>query len=237
MEQIRQSGHQISERAKEVASAAEGTAQTSAQGVEAVENTSKMMEGIRQQFETVAEHIINLSEKAQAVSEIITNVNDIAEQSNLLALNAAIEAAAAGEHGRSFSIVAHEIKNLADQAKQSTFQVRAILGEIQKGINSSVMLAEEAVKRVETGKATVDVTHTTINQMVKTTHDSISAFQQIMGATNQQQIGLEQMTQAMKDILQASQQTASGTGGLERAVSNLNTLGQELRKAMEAYRV
>ena len=73
--------------------------------------------------------------------------------------------------------------------------------------------------------------------MVKTTHDSISAFQQIMGATNQQQIGLEQMTQAMKDILQASQQTASGTGGLERAVSNLNTLGQELRKAMEAYRV
>lgn len=237
MEQIRQSGHQISERAKEVASAAESTAATSQSGVDAVENTSKMMEGIRQQFETVAEHIINLSEKAQAVSEIITNVNDIAEQSNLLALNAAIEAAAAGEHGRSFSIVAHEIKNLADQAKQSTFQVRAILGEIQKGINSSVMLAEEAVKRVESGRATVELTHTTITQMSKTTKESIQAFQQIMGATNQQQIGLEQMTQAMKDILQASQQTASGTGGLERAVANLNTLGQELRKAMEAYRV
>ncbi len=73
--------------------------------------------------------------------------------------------------------------------------------------------------------------------MSKTTKESIQAFQQIMGATNQQQIGLEQMTQAMKDILQASQQTASGTGGLERAVANLNTLGQELRKAMEAYRV
>ncbi len=237
MEQIRQSGHQISERAKEVASTAESTASTSQSGVEAVENTSKIMEAIRQQFETVAEHIINLSEKAQAVSEIITNVNDIAEQSNLLALNAAIEAAAAGEHGRSFSIVAHEIKNLADQAKQSTFQVRAILGEIQKGINSSVMLTEEAVKRVESGRATVEVSHQTITQMVKTTHESIGAFQQIMGATNQQQIGLEQMSQAMKDILQASQQTATGTGGLERAVANLNTLGQELRKAMEAYRV
>ena len=133
--------------------------------------------------------------------------------------------------------MAHEIKNLADQAKQSTFQVRAILGEIQKGINSSVMLAEEAVKRVENGRATVDLTHTAITAMSKTTKESIQAFQQIMGATNQQQIGLEQMTQAMKDILQASQQTASGTGGLERAVANLNTLGQELRKAMEAYRV
>src|SRR5437868_731844 len=83
---------------------------------------------------------------------------------------------AAGEHGRSFSVVANEIKNLADQAKQSTFQVRSILGEIQKGINSSVMLTEEAVKRVESGKQTVDVAHKTITAMDQTTRESIEAF-------------------------------------------------------------
>ena len=62
----------------------------------------------------MAENIVALSEKTQTVGEIVATVNDIAEQSNLLALNAAIEAAAAGEHGRRFSVVANELKNLAD---------------------------------------------------------------------------------------------------------------------------
>ena len=102
------------------------------------------MEAIREQVEEVAEKIVALSQKTQAVGEIIATVNDIAEQSNLLALNAAIEAATAGEQGSRFSVVANEMKHLADQAKEATVQVRTILGDIQKGINSSVMLTEEA---------------------------------------------------------------------------------------------
>ena len=74
-------------------------------------------------------------------------------------------------------------------------QVRTILGDIQKGINSSVMLTEEAVKRVETGKQQADVTEQTIRQMAETTQESVQAFQQIIGATSQQQIGFEQVTQ------------------------------------------
>ena len=139
----------------------------------------------------MADNIVALSEKTQAVGEIIATVNDIAEQSNLLALNAAIEAAAAGDQGSRFSVVANEMKNLADQAKESTVQVRTILGDIQKGINSSVMLTEEAVKRVEAGKQQADVTERTIREMAETTQESVQAFQQIIGAANQQQIGFE----------------------------------------------
>jgi methyl-accepting chemotaxis protein len=95
---------------------------------------------------------VALSEKTQAIGEIISTVNDLAEQSHLLALNAAIKAAAAGEQGLSFSVIAGEVKNLADQSREATIQVRVILGDIQKGINRSVMLTEEAVKRVESGK-------------------------------------------------------------------------------------
>lgn len=237
MEQLRQSGTQISERAKEVSSTAEVTTTVTKSGIDAVGNTTQTMNAIQQQFETLAEHIVTLSEKAQAVSEIISNVNDIAEQSNLLALNASIEAAAAGEHGRSFSVVANEIKNLADQAKQSTFQVRSILSEIQRGINSSVMLTEEAVKRVESGKVTVDVAQQTITQMARITEQSILAFQQIIAATSQQHIGLEQIAGALKEILQSSQETATGTGQLEKAVTNLNLLGVQLKKGLEAYRI
>jgi methyl-accepting chemotaxis protein len=237
IEEINQAGTQISEKARRVATAAEATASTSAAGLQAVQNTNRTMEGIREQAEAVAENVVTLSEKTQAVGEIIATVNDIAEQSNLLALNAAIEAAAAGEQGRSFSVVATEIKNLADQAKQATVQVRSILGEIQKGINSSVMLTEEAVKRVDSGKQQAEVTEKTIRQMSDGIQESIQAFQQIVASTNQQQIGLEQVSQAMKNIRQATEQTASGTTQLEKATVNINALGQQLRKAVERYQV
>ena len=78
------------------------------------------MDAIRDQGEVVATNIVALSEKTQAIGEIIMTVNDISERSHLLALNAAIEAAAAGENGRSFAVVASELKVLADQAKEAT---------------------------------------------------------------------------------------------------------------------
>ncbi len=237
MEEISQSGSQVSDRAVQVASAAEATATATNVGIDAVQSANKVMDSIQEQSEAVAENIVALSEKTQAVGMIISTVNDIAEQSNLLALNAAIEAAAAGEHGRSFSVVANEIKNLANQAKEATGRVRTILGDIQKGINTSVMLTEEVVKRVESGKKQSDVAERTIQHMAESLKESIQAFQQITAATNQQQIGFEQVTQALKSIRQASDQTAIGTSQLEKAATNLNALGQQLNKTVERYRL
>ncbi len=235
VEEINQSGNQVSERAKQVAASAEAASATSNSGIQAVQSANRTMDAIREQAEAVAENIVTLSEKTQTVGEIVATVNDIAEQSNLLALNAAIEAAAAGEHGRRFSVVAAELKNLADQSKAATVQVRTILGDIQKGINTSVMLTEETVKRVELGKQQSDVAERTIRQMAESTVGSVQAFQQIVAATNQQQIGFEQVTQALKNIRVASQQTAAGTQQMEKAAANLNALGQQLFKSVERY--
>lgn len=237
MQELTQSGSEISDRAKQVAAAAEATSVVSRSGVQAVQDTNRTMEAIREQVEEVAEKIVALSQKTQAIGEIVSTVNDIAEQSNLLALNATIEAAAAGDQGSRFSVVANEMKHLADRAKECTVQVRTILGDIQKGINSSVMLTEEGVKRVEIGKQQADVTERTINEMNTTTVESVKAFQQIIGASNQQQIGFEQVTQGMRDIRQAAEQTAAGTSQLEKAVSNLNALSHQLRAAVEQYQI
>ena len=237
MQEISQAGAQIVAKAKEVAAVAEQASASSTSGMEAVQNTNRTMEAIREQVEEVAENIVALSEKTQAVGEIITTVNEIAEQSNLLALNATIEAAEAGQDGNRFSVVAAEMKNLADQAKECTVHVRKILGEIQKAINTSVMLTEEAVKRVESGKRQADVSENVIRQISSTTEESIQAFQQIIGATNQQQIGLEQVARGMQDIDQAAQQTATGTGQLEQAVVNLSALSKQLRTAVATYKV
>ena len=237
VEEVRQAGAQISERAKQVAQAAEATSVAGRTGLAAVQDTTQTMDKIRDQVEALAGNVVTLSEKTQAVGEIIASVNDIAEQSHLLALNAAIEAAAAGEAGRSFAVVAGEVKNLADQAKQATVQVSSILGEIQKGITGSVMLTEEAVKRVESGKRQSEVAERTIKELAETTIESVQAFQQTIATTNQQQIGYDQVTQALQDIRRASEQTASGTAQLEKAVANMTALSQQLRKGVERFQV
>lgn len=237
VEEISQSSGQVSDRSKVVASAAQAMAVQGAGGLEAVRHTSRAMDSIREQAESVAENVVALSEKTQAIGEIIATVNDIAEQSNLVALNAAIEAADAREEGRRFAVVANEIKNLADQAKEATGQVRSILEEIQKGINTSVMLTEEAVKRVEAGREKTQLAEQTIRKMAENIQENVSAFQQIVSATNQQQIGLEQVTHALHEIRTASQQTASSTRQLEEAAGNVTTLAVQLRKVMEKYRL
>ncbi|MDO8606660.1 MAG: methyl-accepting chemotaxis protein [Phaeospirillum sp.] len=237
VEEISLSGKQVAERSRQVAGTAEAVATSGVAGLQAVRDASVGMEAIREQTETVAENIITLSERTQAVGEIIATVNEIAEQSNLVALNAAIEAADARDQGRRFSVVANEIKNLADQAKEATSQVRGILEQTQKGINTSVMLTEEALKRVETGRERTTVSEHVIRQMSDNIQESVHAFQQIVGATNQQQIGLEQVTQALHEIRQASQQTAVTTAQLEKASLDLNQLGQKLARTLEKYQL
>jgi methyl-accepting chemotaxis protein len=178
---------------------------------------------------------VTLSEKTQAVGDIIATVNDISERSHILALNAAIEAAAAGEHGRSFAVVAAEIKNLADQSKEATVQVRAVLGDIQRGINTSVMLTEEAVKRVASGKEQTDTAQRTINDLTDSIQESTDTFEQIVAAINQQHIGLEQVMIALRNIRQASTQTADGTRQLDAAAANLSALSTQLAHSIGRY--
>jgi Methyl-accepting chemotaxis protein len=237
VEQINLSSKQVAERSRQVAGTADAVAQSGSAGLQAVHEANLGMEAIREQTENVAENIIALSERTQAVGEIIATVNDIAEQSNLVALNAAIEAADARDSGRRFSVVANEMKNLADQAKEATAQVRGILEQTQKGINTSVMLTEEALKRVEVGRERTNVSEQVIRQMANNIQESVHAFQQIVGATNQQQIGLEQVTQALHEIRQASQQTATTTAQLEKASIELTKLGEQLAKTLEKYKL
>lgn len=237
VDQITHSGAQISRRALDVIAAAQATMQTSETGVAAVEDTVQAMDAIREQAEAVAGNIVALSERTQAIGEIIATVNDVSERSHLLALNASIEAAAAGEAGRSFAVVASEMKTLADQAKDATRNVRTILGEIQRGINQSVMLNEEAVKRAASGKARTDASHAAIEELGARIQDSVQTFQQIVASTNQQQIGIEQVTIALQSIRQASQQTAASTRQLDQAAGDLTLLSRTLVGLTERYRL
>jgi methyl-accepting chemotaxis protein len=237
MQQVSQSCLQISEKAKQVTAVAEAVSIANTTSVDAVQKANQSVEAIHEQAEAVAQNIVALSEKTQMVGDILATVNDIAEQSHLLALNAAIEAAAAGEHGRSFAVVAGEIKSLADQSKAATVQVKSILGDIQKEINTSVMLTEEAVKRVDLGRHQADVAAAAIRNMTANIDQSVQAFQQIVAGTNQQQIGFENVAQAMKDLSRGSEQAATSNRQTEKSAASLNAVGTQLQLATEGYRL
>ena len=237
VDEITHSGSQIGKRAQEVIAAAQATVRSSGDGLRAVGETVAAMDKIREQAERVAENIVALSEKTQAIGEITATVNDISERSHLLALNAAIEAAAAGEAGRSFAVVAAELKSLADQAKEATAQVRANLGDIQRGINASVMLTEEAVKRAAAGRERTSSSQETIREITARVQEAVQTFQQIVASTNQQQLGIEQVMVALTNIRQASEQTASGTRQLDQAAANMAGLSQGLVRLADRYRL
>jgi methyl-accepting chemotaxis protein len=165
---IRTTVEQTSQRSGQVASMARDSVKATDDGRGSVESTIESMAAIKAQVEGIAQNILALSGQGQQIGDIITTVNDFAEQSNLLALNAAIEAARAGEHGKGFAVVASEVRNLAEQSKVATTRVRELLSEIQKATNSAVMVTEEGLKGVESGSKNVDGAGTAIKSLSET---------------------------------------------------------------------
>lgn len=234
VEEVKQTAQLASQKAKNVSESAQKASQTSIDGKKSVEDSVDVMQDIQKQMETIAERVVALSEQGLAIGEIIVSVNDLAEQSSILAVNAAIEANKAGEHGKGFSVVAHEIKSLAEQSKQSTAQVRAILTEIQKGTSAAVLAAEQGAKMVEAGMKQSKEAGKSISRLADSIAEAAQASVQIAASSQQQMVGMDQVSLAMENIKQASQQHASGTKQAEEAARNLHEISQHLGEMIGA---
>lgn len=237
VEEVRQTAEVNNQKARLVSELAQRSLQRSQSGSQAVEELIGNMGMIREQIETIAERVVLLSEQSQSIGEIMVTVNDIAEQSNLLAVNAAIEAAKAGEQGRGFAVVAQEIRNLAEQSKQATAQVRVILNDIQKATTGVVRVTEKGSRTVETGAHLSLEAREVIKQLSESVTDSSQAAMQILASSQQQTIGMDQIALAMGSIKQASTENASGMKQIESAARHLYDLGQKLKQLTERYQV
>jgi methyl-accepting chemotaxis protein len=230
VDEVLQTAEQAAQRAQLVSTSSQRAAEVGQVGRSAVEESVSAMSTIKDQTGSIAESILTLAEQAQAIGEIIASVNDIAEQTNVLSLNAAIEASRAGEHGKGFSVVAAEIKALADQSKKATAQVRQILGEIQNATSAAVMVTEQGSKSVNSAIKTVNEAGSTIRTLSDTINEAAQAAAQIAASSGQQVTGMHQIHQAMKHINQASNQNLASTRQAEQAAQNLNHLGMSLKE-------
>ena len=235
VEEVKQTAVLSSQKARSVSDSAQKTFQVSQDGKKSLEQTIESMNYIRGQMESIAETVVRLSEQSHAIGETVATVNDIAEQSNLLAVNAAIEAAKAGEQGKGFVVVAQEIKSLAEQSKRATAQVRTILSDVQKGINSTVIVTEQGSKAVEAGVKQAATSGEAIMTLADSITEAVKASTQIAASSQQQLAGMDQVVLAMESINQASLQNVAGTRQVETAAQNLQELGQKLKQLLERH--
>ena len=235
--EVKQTADLSNQKAKAVQDSALSAAGISDLGKKAVTENLDGMEHIQEQMESIAESVVRLSEQGQAIGEIIASVNDLAEQSNLLAVNAAIEATRAGEYGRGFAVVAQEVKSLADQSRQATTQVRSILMDIQKATSAAVMATEQGSKAVVLGLKQATETGESIQALADAVVEASHAATQIAASSQQQLVGMDQISSAIANIRSATTQNTAGTKQLEASAMSLNELGVRLKSLVEQQQI
>lgn len=237
LDEVRAIARQTADQADHIARDAQTALTVAQQGIAVVEETVQSMSDIRQRVEGIAQTILSLASQAQTISTITGTVSELADQSNLLALNAAIEAARAGEQGKSFSVVAQQVRDLAERSKQATVQVRSILGDIQKSTNTAVVVTEEGAKRVDAGNRLVTQAGDVIHRIASEVESGAQINVQMAASARQATAGLDQIGQALISIQKAASETLTSTRQAERAAQDLNALAQSLQRMVAVYRL
>jgi methyl-accepting chemotaxis protein len=232
IDEVRQTAQLAKESAIGVSDSAQSAAQASRNGLDAMRASADGLKRIGEQVKAITGSVVMLSEKGQAIGDIITTVNDLAEQSNLLAVNASIEAARAGEQGKGFAVVADEIRSLAEQSKEATKQVRSILIDVQKATSAAVLTTEQGGKAVQDGQKLADQAAEAINTLAVAITQSAQAATQIAASSQQQLAGTEQVGNAMQSIKEASLQNQASTTQLATAARNLRDVGLSLQQLL-----
>ncbi len=237
MEEIAASSTEIAANSGAVLEIASKTLEDVKHGAGMVEGLMGKLYEVNEDSEQNTREIVDLGRKSQEISKIMTLINTIADQTKLIAFNAALEAAAAGDAGKRFGVVASEIRRLADSVTESTSDIHARIDEIQASVNRLVVTAEKGSRNVAEGITMGTSTVEMLADIVGGAEETAGAAKQIQLATQQQKTANEQVVVSLREILDGAKQISASieqTGGLN---SRLADMAGELRTLVRSFRL
>ncbi len=249
--------HQISST-QQVTSAAQEIAATSSQLVQTMENVSALsqntaqtasnnqedliqMEGTMRRLadstQSISTKLGTISEKANNINAIVATITKVADQTNLLSLNAAIEAEKAGEYGLGFSVVAKEIRRLADQTAIATIDIEQMVKEMQSAVSTGVMEMDKFSQEVGQGVNDVGLIISQLGQVIEQVQDLTPRFESVNQGMELQAESATQISESMIQLSNTSQETGEALVAIKSAISELTIAEQDLQRELSRFKV
>lgn len=226
---------QVSANASESSAVAERSVAIANKGNEVVHNTITGMDNIREQIQDTSKRIKRLGESSQEIGDIVSLINDIADQTNILALNAAIQASMAGDSGRGFAVVADEVQRLAERSSAATKQIEALVKTIQTDTNEAVISMEQTTSEVVRGARLAQDAGVALEEIEKVSKTLAALIQNISNAARQQASSAGHISNTMNVIQEITSQTSSGTTATAKSIGNLAKMASEMRKSVSGF--
>lgn len=235
MEELSASSTQIADHSQSVVDVANLTLDSSRQGAQAMQELEQRMTGIHGDYSQSLQDILELGNQSKEISKIMDLINNVADQTKLIAFNAALEASSAGEAGKRFSVVAGEIRRLADSVTESTRSIEERIQAIQSSISRLVLTSEKAVNSVQSGMDVSAATARELNELVEAATRTSNAAQQISLSTKQQKTASSQVVIALRDIANASSTNAESVRNISAISEELLSMAQHLDGLMQEF--
>ena len=232
---------------REVDTSAEQTARLSHDVVKSAENgqakvrqTIEGMDAIREATETAEKVIQNLGRRTKEIGAIVDVIDDVADETNLLALNAAIIAAQAGEHGRAFSVVADEIKDLADRVLASTKEIGSLISSVQEESSNAIGAIEQGTRSVAAGVDLSAEAGVSLETITAASRDSGTRIAGIVGAVREQAKAashvaelMERVRNGVDEIRRAAEEQGKGNEIVYGGAVAMREVAQQVRGTTE----
>ncbi|MBO3461476.1 chemotaxis protein [Aetokthonos hydrillicola CCALA 1050] len=230
MDELEASFRQSAQQAKAAVAAANKVLDLAENSTQALRENLEGMFNLENKVGRIAQQMIALSEQANQIGSISQLVSELAKQTDILAINSAVEATRAGEHGKGFSIVANEIRRLADQSQRSAEKISTLVSQIQSATNSTVMVTDEGTKTVKTVTQIAQKIDQAFTGVAGSVNEVVLNNQQISLNLKQQLDAIQQVVQAMDAINKGARETAIGIGQTRVGTQHLNIAALELKQ-------
>ncbi|ATB26972.1 methyl-accepting chemotaxis protein [Melittangium boletus] len=236
-EELSRTAEQISSSTEVVESSARRTHEAVAEAMAVVAQVVAGINDIRMESKGVADAIVGLNQDLQQVSKIAQVINQVAERSDLLALNAALEGTKAGEVGRGFSLVAAEMRKLAESVSASARDIARIVEKVQDSGNEAASKARVGMATSDRGVEVAEQASAVFQRIVELARGTSEAARQITIATRQQRQSSEQAVQGARNVAELVKQGVDATGRTTRIAQDLQTVADSLTVLTSKFKV